>query len=362
MKPKRFSMRLHSHYCFVTFCCNLYTLYPALATVTWYGDFSTNTGATVPNLLQYPTLQCGGTGYNNQQNPPWSCPTLNDGRAFNGPQSTSGIQAPLLGCPQGDASTCRLFFVQNVAAPPAANCPPLLQVRLDPNDFSNAGHRNELVGVKEQNGFKTEYVPGDDRYFAWYTQFPADFPPPDPNWPSWRNFGQFHGDGNCGGPPQDMAIVKPTPTSTTYETRLTARTVYNDFSSEVVLWRGPPDFGNWHNYVLHVYFSQTPCNNGSPCNWDNPNGGAIELWRDGVYQGGWAMTTLYTWPPDCTGCTADCDIQHPGQPMNSYLKQGLYRDEHLTSTGDRVFHCGMKAATTCLDVLGSCARTPAIRR
>src|SRR5262249_22747829 len=122
------------------------------------------------------------------------------------------------------------------------------------------------------------------------------------------------------------------------------------------------DFGQWHYYVLHIYFSQTACNNGSPCNWDSPNGGAVELWRDGVYQGSWAITTIYTWPPDCRNCDPyDCP-RYPGvagQPMNSYLKQGLYRHDSLTATTDRVFDCCMKAATTCLDVLSSssCSRS-----
>lgn len=150
MKETRF-IRPHGHYYFVTLCCTLFTLYPALATVTWYGDFQTGTGGTPPNLLQYPTLQCGGTGYNNQPDPPWTCPTLNDGRAFNGPQSTNGIQAPLPGCPGGNASTCRLFFVPSaMTLPPPGVTTPVLQVRLGPNDFSNNGRRNELVGVKEQ--------------------------------------------------------------------------------------------------------------------------------------------------------------------------------------------------------------------
>lgn len=349
MKAKWFSMRLHGPY-FVTLCCNLYTLYPALATVTWYGDFSTNTVGTPPNLRQYPTLQCGGTGGTSG-----TCPFLNDGvSSTHGPQPTSGTQAPLTGCPAG-SSTCRLYFVPSATMPPPPGVTtPVLQVRLGPNDFTNGGKRNELVGVTEAGG-KSEYQPGDDRYFAWYTHFPSDFPPPEST-PSWRLFGQFHQDGNCGSPPQEIALVKDTPT--TYRRQLTARTVYNDPNSERVLWTAPPGFGFWHYYVLHVYFDpQNVCTNGSPCNWDSPNGGAIEFWVDGFWQGSWAMITLYNWPPQ-QACPDD--PPHPPGPMNSYLKQGLYRDQFVTSDADRVFHCCMKAATTCLDVLNSnsCARTP----
>jgi hypothetical protein len=145
-------------------------------------------------------------------------------------------------------------------------------------------------------------------------------------------------DGNCGGPAQEIALLKDTPTP--YRRQLTARTIYNDWNSERALWTAPPDFGFWHYYVLHVYFDhQNVCNNGNPCNWDSPNGGAIEFWVDGVWQGYWAMITLYMWP-DRSACVDDDPYYpRPVGPMNSYLKHGLYRDFYLTSDNDRVFHC-----------------------
>jgi hypothetical protein len=357
MKQKRTCVKRS----FIGILC-IVAFYPAAASVTWYGDFSTNTGGagTTPNLRQYPNLQCGGTGGDGG-----TCPYLNDGmNSTHGEQQTSGIQAPLTGCPAGvglgGANSCRLFFVNDPPPPPGV-LTPVLQVRLGPNDLTNSGKRNELVYVKEPiagGNFKTEYGPGDERYFAWYTQFPSDFPAPEST-PSWRNFGQFHGDGNCGGPVLDMALIKDG-SGTGYLRRLTARTCYNHFDSERYLWTAPPDFGNWHYYVLHVYFSQTPCNNGfngSPCNWDSPNGGVIELWVDNVNQVSWAGTTVYTWP-SAPACDDDrIYYPHPVEPMNNYLKQGLYRDFYLTTDADRVFHAGMKAATSCLDVLpaNSCA-------
>jgi hypothetical protein len=110
--------------------------------------------------------------------------------------------------------------------------------------------------------------------------------------------------------------------------------------------------GTWHNFVLHVYFSQRACNNGSPCNWIAPNGGVMELWIDHVYKGSWARITDYAWP-NPWACDADRIAGFPTSgPMPIYLKLGIYRNPDITYDESWFFN-GVMAATTCSDVWGA---------
>jgi hypothetical protein len=243
--------------------------------------------------------------------------------------------------------------------PPQQAGLPVLQVKVSQGDFTNHGRRNELVGVNENNGTKTMYTEGDDRYFAWYWYIPNDnrFPiVPPVGTPAWHVFFQFHEQGNCGccDPVMPFALNK-NPTGSAYNITFNYKDYYDVSGDAIRLWTSPdlgsPQFpvGVWHYFVLHIYFSQTACSNGTPCTWFAPNGGVYELWVDRQYMGSWARKTLYTWPPSPL-CPDDNGFPTSG-PMPNYLKTGIYRDLNITYD-ETWFLNGLIVGTTCADVWG----------
>ncbi len=157
-----------------------------------------------------------------------------------------------------------------------------------------------------KNGSRAEYVitspmfhEGEERWFHWYTQFPADFRTS----PKWHLFTQWHsGDFgvpigfNLHGEKMSFRVM-----GTEYDKR-------SDWSGGY-LWEAPLERGNWMEFILRVKFSA------------NPNVGFVELWKDGqkVVEQTFHQT-LY-----------------PGGSV--YVKQGLYRDRTIDWT-QHIFHDG----------------------
>lgn len=81
--------------------------------------------------------------------------------------------------------------------------------------------------------------------------------------------------------------------------------------------------GHWYDVVLHVRWDTAPCS--ANCNWDNPDGGAVELWINGQDVVHAARPTIARWPAQPI-CDKDAD-QYPQNsgaimcelPKNRYL-------------------------------------------
>jgi hypothetical protein len=171
-----------------------------------------------------------------------------------------------------------------------------LRVEVRNGDFVSSGNRAELVRtVRDKEG--------DDRYYAWSTMWPMDYP----SEATWQLFTQWHHDGSSGSPPFEMYVNGET---------MTLRVM-----ASTVLWTAPLSRGKWHDFIVHVKWSS------------DAKVGFVELWYDGVNVLPKKMTaTMYA-----------------GQ--DNYLKMGLYRNSTIKPTGV-IFHDGMTMATSLDDVLG----------
>jgi hypothetical protein len=183
----------------------------------------------------------------------------------------------------------RFSFVQS----PVRQGGTALRVELHQGDVAFGGTRNEV-----SNEGRPE-VEGNDRWYAWSTLFPADFPAPQ----TWQVFTQWHHSGCCGSPPLEFSVL--------------GETIRVTHQGEQIFWSTPLVRGAWHDFVIHVYFSSSA--------------GYIELWYDGHRAlDKTAVQTL-----------------NPGE--TDYLKQGLYRDASISPVGV-VYHDGMIEGTSLADV------------
>jgi MYXO-CTERM domain-containing protein len=179
-----------------------------------------------------------------------------------------------------------------------------LRVELHQGDVSSSGTRNEVV-LSDPAHFESE---GNDRWYAWSTLFPADYPSND----TWQVFTQWHHTGCCGSPPVEFSVIGE------------HIQLGHDGSAEV-LWTAPLVRGVWHDFVVHVFWSSTD--------------GYVELYYDGAkVLGKTSVQTLY-----------------PGE--QAYLKQGLYWNAAITSVGV-LYHDGMVMGTSLADVAPQLAAPP----
>jgi MYXO-CTERM domain-containing protein len=168
-----------------------------------------------------------------------------------------------------------------------------LRVELHQGQVSSSGTRNEL---ELAGHLETE---GTDKWYAWSTLFPADYPSNN----TWQVFTQFHHTGCCGSPPVEFDVM--------------GERIQLAHNGDTVLWTAPLVRGVWHDFAVHVYWSSTA--------------GFVELWYDGQQVlGKTSVQTLY-----------------PGQ--QAYLKQGLYWNASITSVGV-LYHDGMVMGTSLADV------------
>jgi len=191
----------------------------------------------------------------------------------------------------------RLTVVQS----PARQGKYALRVELHQGDVAFSGTRNEVSMEGDYN------VEGDDRWYAWSTMFPADFPAPN----TWQVFTQWHHTGCCGSPPLEFDVE--------------GATLQINHNGDTTLWSAPLVRGVWHDFVIHVYFSAT--------------NGYIEFWYDGVQA--LAKTPVATLNPGESG----------------YLKQGLYRDASIAPVAV-LYHDGMVVGTTLADVAPNLVAPP----
>ena len=170
-----------------------------------------------------------------------------------------------------------------------------LRATVKPGDLNNNGSRAEVV-LRDQM-----FHEGDERWFHWYTMFPAEFQPS----PKWILFTQWH----------DSGFGSPLGFNLHGET-LSFRVMGHEYDragqwEAGTLWKARLQPGKWNEYLLHVKFS------------DNPNIGFVELWVDGQPV-----------VPKTMHATLD-----PGDYV--YLKQGLYRDKSI-NWDQSVYHDGMR--------------------
>ncbi len=163
------------------------------------------------------------------------------------------------------------------------------------NPIGASGNRNELVGPAEPEG--------SEAYFRWGTMFAKDFPSEH----TWQLFAQWHQPEDCcGSPPIQFEVSGE-------ELMFTVST------AQTLVWRAPLVRGEWHDFILHVKFS------------DDPKKGFVELWYDGKK----AVEKTYA-----------------ATRGNSYMKLGLYRNSTVRGTGV-LYHDGMIRGDTLEDVLGA---------
>ncbi|HEY8209271.1 MAG TPA: polysaccharide lyase [Myxococcaceae bacterium] len=145
------------------------------------------------------------------------------------------------------------------------------------NPIHASGHRNELF----QKGGTEE---GAEAYYRWSTMFADDFPSAK----DWQLFAQWHQPEDCcGSPPIQFYVYGE-------EIRFTVS------SAQTQVWRTPLKRGVWHDFVLHVRFS------------DDAKVGFVELWYDGQHV---------------------LDKTYAATRANGYLKLGLYRSTSITQDG-----------------------------
>lgn len=172
-----------------------------------------------------------------------------------------------------------------------------LRVEVRNGDFVSSGNRAELVRtVREKEG--------DDRYYAWSTMWPMDYP----SVATWQLFTQWHHDGSSGSPPFEMYV--------------NGETMHLRVMASTTLWTAPLSRGKWHDFILHVKWSSSA------------SVGFVELWYDGAL----------VLPRKSTA------TMYPGQ--DNYLKMGLYRNSTIMPVGV-LFHDGMTMATSLDDVMGT---------
>jgi MYXO-CTERM domain-containing protein len=179
-----------------------------------------------------------------------------------------------------------------------------LRVELHQGDVSSSGTRNEVV-ESDPAHYESE---GNDRWYAWSTLFPADYPSNN----TWQVFTQWHHTGCCGSPPVEFSVVGE-------------HIQLGHDGSSTILWTTPLVRGVWHDFVVHVYWSSTE--------------GYVELYYDGqMVLGKTSVQTLY-----------------PGE--QAYMKQGLYWNAAITSVGV-LYHDGMVTGTSLADVAPQLAAPP----
>lgn len=167
-------------------------------------------------------------------------------------------------------------------------------VKQGDDPINSSGNRNELVN--------SQYQPeGSESYYRWSTMFDQTFPSAK----TWQLFAQWHQIEDSGGSPPIQFMVFGE------EVQLTLST------SENLVWKAPLVRGVWHDFILHVKFS------------DDAAVGFIEVWYDG-------NRVL----PKTFGITR----------ANDYLKIGLYRSDTVVPDGI-VYHDGMVQGDTLDDVL-----------
>ncbi len=178
-----------------------------------------------------------------------------------------------------------------------------LRTELRQGDVNSSGTRNELTLAAPQ----FQEVEGNDKWYAWSTLFPADYPSNN----TWQVFTQWHDSGCCGSPPVEFDVL--------------GERIQLAHNGGTVLWSTPLVRNQWHDFVVHVYWSSTA--------------GYVDLYYDGSkvldHQ---ATQTLY-----------------PGE--YTYLKQGLYRNATITQVGV-VYHDGMVMGTSLADVAPQLANPP----
>ncbi len=176
-----------------------------------------------------------------------------------------------------------------------------MRVQVDSGDLVNGGCRAEAFAHTETEG--------SERYYAWSTLFPSDYPVSS----LWQVFTQWHHGGSTGSPPLSFDAESE-------QIKLIANGV-------TTLWSTPLLRGVWRDFVFHVKFSA------------NASLGFVEVWLDGVQV--LAKTSLAT--------------LYPGQTV--YLKQGYYRSPSIS--GNQVlYHSGMIEGENLLDVLPPPAPVP----
>jgi uncharacterized protein (TIGR03382 family) len=169
-------------------------------------------------------------------------------------------------------------------------------VKQGDNPINASGNRNELF----QEGRTEE---GAEAYYRWSTMFAPDFPSAD----DWQLFAQWHQPEDCcGSPPIQFYVYGE-------ELRLTVSTAQTE------VWRAPLRRGVWHDFVLHVRFS------------DDPKAGFIELWYDGQHV---------------------LDKTYAATRANDYLKLGLYRSASIQQDGV-LYQDGMVRGDRLEDVMPS---------
>jgi hypothetical protein len=170
-----------------------------------------------------------------------------------------------------------------------------MRVTVVPGGLSNNGNRAEVVLTDPI------FREGDERWFHWYTLFPADFVTSS----KWHLYTQWHSDGD--GVPLQFNLHGET---------LSFRVMGHQYDHEEdwaggILWRKPLQLEQWNEYLLHVRFS------------DRDNVGFVELWVDGKLA-----------VPKKMHKTLD-----PGN--YAYLKFGLYRDRTI-GWNQSIYHDGMR--------------------
>lgn len=353
------------------------------------------------SLRDFVTVQCGG--------PSGTCPAT-DGR--HGQYPTTDTPESLLTAwnycsnPSVDPYGCRfypsfqfgsgvMFFTVKAGGTEGSG------------DYNSGfkGPRNELVFTREDN-IRKEYVDGDNRYYAWNTYFPSTYQSwafPDPQdyttvQSAFNTFFQFHANGECHpGIPLALLAVRTDTTAgrqrgDKYQIILSGDNTYNAEAvdkteehrlfalAEAAASQGTALAGHsqlmkdhLYKFVLHVKWSTRACS--TPCNWDNPDGGAVELWVNGTTPATattpGTTNTLYrvyakeritmpTWP-STSPCSGDNDeyinnaVANTG--MKNHVKLGLYRDRHLTNAAT-VVHDTFRVGKSCLSVFPNATVCP----
>jgi Polysaccharide lyase len=178
-----------------------------------------------------------------------------------------------------------------------------LRVELHQGDISSSGTRNEVENSSSQGN----EVEGNDKWYAWSTMFPSDFPAPN----TWQVFTQWHHSGCCGSPPVEFDVY--------------GETIQLAHQGGTILWNTPLVRGLWHDFVVHVHWSSSD--------------GFVDLYYDGTkVLDHKTVQTLY-----------------PGE--YTYMKQGLYRDASISPVAV-VYHDGMVMGTSLADVAPALAAPP----
>ena len=183
-----------------------------------------------------------------------------------------------------------------VVTSPAHTTSHTMRVELHSGDIVYNGCRAEVDGPFESEGA--------ERYYAWSTLFPTDYPTAASS--DWQVFTQWHHTGNFGGsPPLEFDLGS---------NRITLLA-----DGATTLWSAPLVLGVWHDFIFHVKFSP------------NAAVGFVEVWLDGKQ----ALAKTYR------------PTMYAGGQV--YLKQGLYRKASITQTAV-IYHAGMIEGETLQDV------------